>query len=52
MKKRKKNIERALILKSNIKKYHQFINLPQKNNILFNEDNIYYNPNTNKFQTS
>ncbi len=52
MKKRKKNIERALILKSNIKKYQNQINLPQKNNIVFNKDNIYYNPNTNKFQTS
>lgn len=52
MKKKKKNLERACILKSNIKKYHQFINLPKKNNIVFNKDNIYYNPNTNKFQTS
>ena len=52
MRKKRKNLERAFILKSNIKKYHQFINLPQKNNIVFNKNNIYYNPNTNKFQTS
>jgi transposase len=52
MKKRKKNIERALGLKSNILKYNNLINLPQKNNIQFNDDNIHYNPNTNKFQSS
>ena len=52
MKKRKKNIEKALILKSNIKKYHNLINLPLKNKINFSEDNIYYNTNTNKFQNS
>jgi IS605 OrfB family transposase len=50
-KRKKKNIEKALELKQNIKKYKHLINLPLKKDIIINKNNNYcVNLKTNKIQ--
>ena len=39
MKRKKKNVERAFTLKTNINKFKHLIHLPLKNNINFNTNN-------------